>query len=298
MPLVKYDAMCRAISDAHKVDEVKDIANRAAALTHYARMSNNRDAEAQAIEIRLRAIRRLGQLTMVMEKMKPKDSGALKGMAGFAIPSKKARLSEAGVSEREASRAEKLAKLSEDQFEATVSSTVKRIENPSIVAHVSQNTGDEEWYTPAYIVEAARKVMGGIDLDPASTAQANETVKAARYFTKEDDGLAKEWEGRVWLNPPYTKGVIVRFMTKFYASKIKAGVAITNNSTETNYGNIALMHSDAVCFLLGRVAFLHGSGEAKGNSPLQGQMILYRGEDTDTFRDVFCEIGAVLIPSF
>jgi phage N-6-adenine-methyltransferase len=64
-----------------------------------------------------------------------------------------------------------------------------------------------EWYTPARYVEAARQVMGGIDLDPASCELANKTIKAAHYYTEQDDGLSKEWYGRVWLNPPYGKTV-------------------------------------------------------------------------------------------
>jgi len=66
-----------------------------------------------------------------------------------------------------------------------------------------------EHYTPAPIIEAARHVMGGIDLDPATTASVNaETVRAERFFTRENDGLSCVWRGRVWLNPPggVTKG--------------------------------------------------------------------------------------------
>ena len=59
-----------------------------------------------------------------------------------------------------------------------------------------------EWYTPPTIVEAARATLCEIDLDPASTVMANQTVKAARFYDELDNGLLCEWGGRVFLNPP------------------------------------------------------------------------------------------------
>ena len=71
-----------------------------------------------------------------------------------------------------------------------------------------------EWYTPHYIVEAARKLMGGIDCDPASSAAANELIRARTFYTAVDDGLSKPWFGRVFLNPPGGRGVVKAFWSK------------------------------------------------------------------------------------
>ena len=80
------------------------------------------------------------------------------------------------------------------------------------------NPSSVESYTPAWIVEIARDVMGGIDLDPASCERANQTVQAKRYFSREDNGLGKEWAGRVWLNPPYIEGMPRQFAKKLLGS--------------------------------------------------------------------------------
>ena len=60
--LVRYDAMCRAIAEAHAVDEVKDIRDKARAIEMYARQAQNTEAEERAREIRLRAERKCGQM--------------------------------------------------------------------------------------------------------------------------------------------------------------------------------------------------------------------------------------------
>ena len=75
-----------------------------------------------------------------------------------------------------------------------------------------------EWNTPEEYIESARKVMGSIDLDPASSAYAQKTVKATRHFTKVDDGLTKDWEGTVFLNPPYDMPAVAEFVSKLRVS--------------------------------------------------------------------------------
>lgn len=160
--------------------------------------------------------------------------------------------------------------------------------------HVVHNTGCNEWYTPPEFIELARKVMGEIDLDPASCAKANETVKAKQFFGIEDDGLRQVWRGRVWLNPPYESGLIERFVSKLLDETelaVTEAICLTNNATETGWGNVLVSSAKAICFPKGRIKFHTPEGpKATG---LQGQMICYFGKQPELFRQVYESIGPV-----
>src|SRR5258707_6788106 len=67
------------------------------------------------------------------------------------------------------------------------------------------SSNEIEYYTPAFIIEKVRQVLGTIDLDPASCEVANKVVKARKIYTIEENGLNKTWYGKVYLNPPYGK---------------------------------------------------------------------------------------------
>jgi len=82
---------------------------------------------------------------------------------------------------------------------------VALLKDGKVIGYPAQGKKHNEWFTPRVYIEAAREVMNGIDLDPASCELANRTVRASRYYTKEDDGLSKEWYGKIWLNPPFNK---------------------------------------------------------------------------------------------
>ena len=186
--------------------------------------------------------------------------------------------------------------VTDEAFEALVEASIEAAEPLTRAAvkrglpHVARATGDAEWYTPAAIVEAARAAMGGIDLDPASTAEAQATVRAGRYYTAENDGLAQAWDGRVYLNPPYSISLIARFVAKLLDPGVEQYVALVNNATETKWGSWLLEVSDHVCFVRGRVRFVAPSGEASGR-PLQGQMICGRGMARRAFRKHFGGFG-------
>ena len=125
--LIRYDAMCNAIAAAHSIDEVKEISDKAAALRHYAKISKNREAEAQALTIRMRAQRRLGELTEAMEKAHGNRYNVETPPGGV---SKKDQLQDAGIKQQEANRYEQLSKLSDPEFEQTVQRMTDRIKTP------------------------------------------------------------------------------------------------------------------------------------------------------------------------
>ena len=163
-------------------------------------------------------------------------------------------------------------------------------------AHVANNSGNNEWYTPLDIIARARMVMGDIDLDPASSEVANRTVQAAKYYTAEDNGLAQPWHGRVWMNPPYAQPLMADFAeavsSKYANQEIEQACVLVNNGTETQWFQRMLQVADAVCFPRGRIRFVDPEGKPSG-APLQGQAILYFGNNIAAFAAHFRECGRV-----
>ena len=138
--------------------------------------------------------------------------------------------------------------------------------------------------------------MGGIDCDPATSEIANQTVKAKTIFTAKNDGLTQTWRGRVWINPPYAQPLMSDFAeavsAKFESGEIEQACILVNNATETQWFQRMLSVASAVCFPKTRIKFLDPQG--KPGAPLQGQAIVYMGDNVELFVAAFKSEGAVL----
>src|SRR5688572_7934030 len=97
--------------------------------------------------------------------------------------------------------------------------------------------GSDEAYSPAWLVDAARTVLGAIDLDPASCAWAQTVVRAAEWYGEQHNGLAQPWHGRMWLNPPFSDSLPwVRKAVQYWrAGNVSAALLLVRGDPSTEY---------------------------------------------------------------
>jgi hypothetical protein len=151
-----------------------------------------------------------------------------------------------------------------------------------------------DWYTPARYIDAARDVLGHVDLDPASSEQANQTVHADRYYTIDDDGLSRDWHGRIWLNPPYGQGsglFTTKLVTEYRAGRVTAAILLLNA-----YGFDSAwfqpLWNHPLCFTDHRIEF--ASPQHQSGGPANANLFAYLGPEDNTFARRFSAFGAIV----
>jgi phage N-6-adenine-methyltransferase len=287
--------LLRSTRDIDTILGIRDAAKLAA---EYARLRDHGvGAINDAQELVLRAQRRFGEFLRAAELSKGQPR---KRNVDAPDITSRPKLADLGVSRDESSRCQKLAAIDELIFEQHIESVRAKGEKITTTGAIAatSDAGDyesDEWYTPERYIESARAVLGGFDLDPASCAFAQNTVRAKRFYTKADDGLSKKWRGRVWMNPPYSK-IIASFVAKFIEAHdrgdVPAGIVLVNNCTDTDWCQAMLRRFDA-CFTNGRIAFVNARGDAVAGTR-QGQVFFYAGPDREAFAREFDRHGAVM----
>jgi hypothetical protein len=129
-----------------------------------------------------------------------------------------------------------------------------------------------EWLTPPDLV----KKLGEFDLDPCTPINPP-FVHAKTNFTVIDDGLTKSWFGRIYMNPPYGKGM------ETWIEKLKNhgnGIVLIFARTETKcFFNHIWYDADAILFVKGRIKFYNIDGEQKGTPGAPSVFIAYGKEN-------------------
>jgi DNA N-6-adenine-methyltransferase (Dam) len=154
-----------------------------------------------------------------------------------------------------------------------------------------------EWYTSKPYIEAARTVMNGIDLDPASCELANRTVKANRYYTKDDNGLTLPWYGNVWLNPPYgriygtegTTSFVSKLIQEYKQGTVQQAIILTMMGMYASWFFRLLEY--LVCFLEEKPVFYRPDGT---NGKLGfAACCTYLGPNESAFIEHFSKFGRI-----
>lgn len=145
----------------------------------------------------------------------------------------------------------------------------------------------DEWYTPPEIIHA----LGEFDLDPCAPKDNFHTAK--RCFTKEMDGLIQPWAGRIWLNPPYSRPLIVDFLRKM--TEHGNGIALLFDRMDSGlWHDVIFPTADAMLVMRGRVRFLKQDG-TQGSAGGCGSVFVAWGKE-NALRLSQCGIDGKFIP--
>jgi phage N-6-adenine-methyltransferase len=292
-------ARCVDLRDCRKIKD------QASALTAYARAQKaSLSIVNSGTRIKLLAMARLGELTVEMEHAPPGPAPRKDGSRSRTYPKKDA-LEAAGLSKQEANRCEKVATVQSEIAtyveRCTMSGQVAteegfRREYITKAHSSSEDYGSDEYGTPTDIIEKARRVMGSIDCDPASNDFAQNTVKAAVYYTKEENGLAHEWHGNVWLNPPYSMSLVDQFVMSLLdehkEGHAKQACLLVNNATDTKWFHAMMLRFPALLFGY-RICFLDKNGRPL-TSPRVGQALFYIGSNKKRLLREFGDDGIIV----
>lgn|SRR5690625_1067299 len=138
---------------------------------------------------------------------------------------------------------------------------------------VHYSSRSDNWATPQSFFDRLNNEFN-FTLDPCSDKY---NAKCSKYFTEEDDGLTKSWEGeRVFMNPPYGR-VIGDWIRKAYEESLKEGtmvVALIPARTDTRYWHDYVMKADEIRLVKGRLKF----GDGRNSAPFPSAVVVFSGE--------------------
>jgi DNA N-6-adenine-methyltransferase (Dam) len=140
------------------------------------------------------------------------------------------------------------------------------------MSHWESSGKSSDWYTPKYIFDALGETF---DIDAAAPYDNTRChVPCRSHFWA--DALQKEWNGFVWLNPPFGgRNGITPWLKKFFAHG--NGIALSPDRTSAPWWQEYAPRADAILFVAGKIRFLRPDG-SEGTSPSNGTTLLAAGD--------------------
>lgn len=163
-----------------------------------------------------------------------------------------------------------------DRYEVSIGKKKRTLES-------LMSSESEDWYTPKHVIEKVICTLGQIDLDPCS--ELDKEIPAKKHFTKDDDGLSKEWLGRVYMNPPYGDAIsnwTKKLIKEYDCGNVTEAIALVPARVDTEW----FRPFEQAVFVSGRLKF---SG-CENSAPFPSA-VLYLGKRWEVFKSEFKEIG-------
>jgi ParB family chromosome partitioning protein len=165
---------------------------------------------------------------------------------------------------------------------------------------------NNEWYTPSYLIESAREVMDGIELDPASCEAANQIVKAERYYAQEQNGILQSWHARsLWLNPPYSKidnrsgieAFVNKLIQEYESGNVRQAILLATVRTEAAW--YQPLWNYPICFPDHIIHFFKPSDKVLPEKDSRhghffGTSLTYLGPNELRFVETFSQFGRIV----
>lgn len=306
--LVLVTEAAQMLADAKTLPEiarVRNLANRFRDYAHAARLGL--DAQNSAAAIAIEAEARAGELLARMEKTgerRARADGLSEQVSTGSIPAP-STLDDLGVTPYESSTWQAVARVPAEMRAAYVLAareSEQEVTRAGLLRHAGRSgngqghiaplmtSSTDEWKTPPEVIAKVLRAFPRIDLDPCAEGGSAKNVPAARHYTAEDDGLSRDWQGRVFANPPYSR--VDDFAAKLAAEaeRIDEAIVLVPARTETRWWRtIPASHA---CFFHGRLKFVPESGQADGAATFPSAA-LYVGRTWLRFADAFGELGYV-----
>lgn len=166
------------------------------------------------------------------------------------------------------------------------------------------DSDDHVFYgTPPKWIQLIKEVMGSIELDPASCIEANTAiVKADRFYSKEDDGLAQPWACKtLFVNPPWKKNTKTsalwarKFAEEFDAQHIQQAVVLINCDPSTEAWQSYASRADMVAFPTKRIEFIPPGTRVSTKKNTNPQVFFYFGRRWRKFVQVFTDANCLVM---